>query len=239
MKIHAALTAACVIWVSTAWGQPTARPRIEQTVFELADGRKMTYAIAVPRDLDPTQSRPLVLALHPGGRAPYYGSRFMWQIVEPALREWRAIIVAPDVLGRRWDNDDSENAVLALLESVLTTHNIDRTRILVTGFSMGGMGTWYFATRPETLFTGAIPMAASRRDNPLDHLGTMPIHVIHSPQDEVIPFGPAADTVEQLRGQGHPVELIAVDGAGHSNMGAYVEPLTRAGEWMMERWSHR
>ena len=163
----------------------------------------------------------------------------MWQIVEPALREWRAIIVAPDVLGQRWDNDDSENAVLALLESVLATHNIDRTRILATGYSMGGMGTWYFATRHETLFTGAIPMAASRRGNPLDHLGTMPIHVIHSPQDEVIPFGPAADTVEQLRGQGHPVELIAVDGAGHSDMGAYVEPLTRAGVWMMEQWHQR
>ena len=65
----------------------------------------------------------------------------------------------------------------------------------------------------------------------------MSIHVIHSPQDEVVPFGPAAETVEQLRRHGHPVALIEVDGAGHSDMGAYVELLERAGEWMMERWS--
>ncbi len=237
MKRRIVFTVACVLLASAAWAQPIARPRIDQTVFELPDGRRMTYAIAVPRDRDPTEPRPLVLALHPGGRAPYYGSRFMWQVVEPALRDWRAIIVAPDVLARRWDNDESENAVLSLLESVLTTHAIDRTRILVTGFSMGGMGTWYFATRHADLFTGAIPMAASRRDNSLDGLGTMPIHVIHSPQDEVVPFGPAAETVEQLRRHGHPVALIEVDGAGHFDMGAYVEPLERAGEWMMERWS--
>ena len=67
----------------------------------------------------------------------------------------------------------------------------------------------------------------------------MPVQIIHSPDDEVVPFGPAEETAAQLRERNHPVGLIRVDGAGHYNMAAYIEPLQRAGEWMWEQWGGR
>ena len=155
----------------------------------------------------------------------------MHRVVELALREWEAIIVAPDVPSRQWADQVSERAVLALLDHVMAHHAIDRDRILVTGFSMGGRGTWFFATRHADLFTGAIPMAASRGDDSLDGLGTMPVHIIHSPDDEVMPYGPAQETAELLAERGHPVRLLRVGGLGHYNMGGYIEPLQMAGEW--------
>ncbi len=218
--------------------QTVSRTTMTNTVFRLADGFQMTYGIALPADYEenPDDPRPLVLALHPGGSSPYYGSGFMRGIVEPALRPWRAIIVAPDVPARRWSNERSEEAVLALLDDVMTHHAVDRTRILVTGFSMGGRGTWFLATRHSDFFTGAIPMAASLGDDSLDGLGSMPVHIIHSPEDEVVPFGPAQETADLLRDRDHPVRLISVGGVGHYDMGAYVEPLRVAGEWMWEQW---
>ena len=111
-------------------------------VFELDDGREMRYGLSVPTDYDASadEAHPLILALHPGGRAPYYGSSFMQSIVEPALRGWEAVIVAPDVPSRSWSDRESESAVLALVDQVMKTHSIDPTQILITGFSMGGGG---------------------------------------------------------------------------------------------------
>ena len=218
--------------------QTRAAPRVTETVFELAGGQEMLYAISLPAGYDGSSDdpRPLILALHPGGRARYYGSDFMRQIVDPALRGWGAVIVAPDVPSRSWANEDSEQAVLALLDDVLENHAIDRTRILVTGFSMGGRGTWYMATRHADFFTGAIAMAASRGDDSLDGLGVIPVYLIHSPDDEVVPYGPAAETAQLLAERGHPVQMIRLAGASHYMMGDYVAPLRAAGEWMKEQW---
>ncbi len=110
------------------FAQTRAAPRVTETVFELASGEEMRYAISLPAgyDGDSDDRRPLILALHPGGRASYYGSDFMRQIVEPALRGWGAVIVAPDVPGRSWASGDSEQAVLALLDDVLEDHTIER-----------------------------------------------------------------------------------------------------------------
>lgn len=234
-----------LLTLATAWmtagltAQAAGPPRINNTVFELSDGSKMTYGISLPADDAPDgEPRPLVLALHPGGSAPYYGSNFMVRIVEPALRDWNAIIVAPDVPARRWNNEQSEQAVLALLDDVMAKHAVDPDRILVTGFSMGGRGTWYFATRHSGMFTGAIAMAAYQGDASLDGLGSMPIQLIHSPSDEVVPFGPAQDTADALAARNHPSGLIQVDGAGHYNMVAYVEPLTRAARWLWSQWEN-
>jgi predicted peptidase len=212
-------------------------PEITETVFALEDGGEMRYAISVPADYQASQDapRPLVLALHPGGRFPYYGSDFMQSIVEPALREWDAILVAPDVPSRSWASADSERAVLALLDEVISTHTIDQTRILVTGFSMGGRGTWYFATRNPQLFTGAIPMAAARGTDPLEELAGMPVHLIQSPDDKVVPYPPAEEAVEFLARRGR-ARLTRLSGVGHYQMRSYIVPLRTAGEWIRDQW---
>ncbi len=94
------------------FAQTRAAPRVTETVFELASGEEMTYAISLPAGYDGNSDdpRPLILALHPGGRARYYGSDFMRRIVDPALRGWGAVIVAPDVPTRSWATEGSEQA---------------------------------------------------------------------------------------------------------------------------------
>ena len=212
-------------------------PTIEETALDLGDGASMRYGIALPADYDPSarDPRPLVIALHPGGRSPYYGSDFMQGIVEPALRAWGAVIVAPDVPDRSWATPRSERAVLALVEHVMAERAIDPARVLVTGFSMGGRGTWYMAARHADVFTGAIVMAGSPDEGEIADV-RIPIFLIHSPDDEVVPFGPAEEAYSALAARGHPVEMRVLPGASHYMMGAYVPVLRVAGRWMLERW---
>lgn len=211
--------------------------RVTETSFDLGGGAVMRYAISVPEGDAPGEDpRPLVLALHPGGRAEYYGSSFMRSIVEPALRSWGAVIVAPDVPDRSWATPRSEQALLGLVERVLGDHAIDRRRVLVTGFSMGGQGTWYMASHHPDLFTGAIVLAGSPDGVDLGSLGDTPLYLIHSPDDEVVPYEPVEEAYLSLAGRGHPIELRVLPGASHYMMGAYVAPLRLGGEWMLERW---
>jgi fermentation-respiration switch protein FrsA (DUF1100 family) len=100
---------------------------------------------------------------------------------------------------------------------------------------MGGRGTWYMAARHGDVFTGAIVMAGSPDDQDIARM-SIPIFLIHSPDDEVVPFGPAEDAYTALAARGHPVEMRVLPGASHYMMGAYVPVLRVAGRWMLERW---
>jgi predicted peptidase len=219
--------------------QTVAASAVTETALELPDGTSVRYAIALPDGYDRAGApRPLVLALHPGGRTEYYGSSFMQGVVEPALRTWGAVIVAPDVPDRNWESARSERVVLALLEHVLASYATDREQVLVTGFSMGGGGAWYMAARHPEVFDGAIVIAGSPEEGDVASLA-VPIYLIHSPDDEVVPFAGAETAYESLAARGHPVELRVLPGRTHFQMGAYVPALRVAGSWMLERWRAR
>ena len=216
--------------------QPPA-PGLHRSTFPLEGRDPMPYAIAIPRGYDGQDARPLVLALHPGGaRIPYYGAAFVEQIVGRGLDGVHAVIVAPDCPTQAWTDPIADQAVMALLARVLADYRIDRRRILVTGFSLGGRGTWFMASHHADVFTAAIAMAAPTGDETLDRLATIPTYVIHSREDQVVPFAPAERTARALEKLGRPIRFEALDAASHYDMGAYVEPLPRAGRWVTDRW---
>lgn len=216
------------------------RPVVEHLLFNVEGHGEMPYALSVPSNYSSDQPRPLVLVLHPGGaRGSYYGSVSMRQLFEPALRDWGAIIVAPDAPTQRWTTELSDRAVMGLLDEIINQYSIDRTRILVTGFSLGGRGTWFFATRHSDFFTAAIPIAGSPGDDVIEAVGDMPIHIVHSRVDDVVPFEPAAKAAEDLTRTGHLVNLIALTNVGHYEMVGYLKALREAGDWVREQWSSR
>lgn len=205
-------------------------------VFQLPDGSQMLYGLSVPDGYDPSRPRPLLLALHPGGqRMRYYGSAYARFVVLPAMSKIDPIIVAPDCTWSGWTDPAAERAVMALLEHVMREYSIDKRRVLVTGFSMGGRGTWFMASRHADLFTAAIPIAAASEE-PVESLATMPTYVIHSRQDQVVPFAPAEKLARQLSAMGRPVKFEAIRDAEHFQMDAYVPALRRAFEWVASRW---
>lgn len=213
-------------------------PMVRETQLELEDGTAIRFAVSLPSGFDGASDdpRPLVLALHPGGRSAYYGSWFLQTTVEPALRSWGAVMVAPDVPDRSWTTERSERALLTLLEHAFETYDIDRDRVLVTGFSMGGRGTWHVAAKHPDVFTGAIVMAGSPEGVDVHALSATPLYLIHSPDDEVVPFQPVQEAHADLLGLGYPIRLQALPGASHHDMGSYDQALREAGAWILERW---
>ena len=175
-------------------------PGIYQERFEPEDSLPVRYTLSIPKGYEPDQPVPLVLALHYGGRVtPYYSKGFLLELVGPGLRGLEAIIVAPDCPSPDgWNNPESDKAVTALLQHLLEHYEIDRSRLLVTGYSMGGHGTWYMAAEHPDLFTAAIPMAGAPGHGTLEKMGDIPICVVHSSDDQVVPIQPARDAVKEL-----------------------------------------
>jgi predicted peptidase len=227
------------------------------------DGRIFTYGVTVPRTPPDEAGYPLVLALHysagRGAAQEYFGLTFAGQLVLPALEELKAVTVVPDAPEGSWAHPQSERMVLAVIEAVRKEFPIDSRRTLVMGYSMGGAGAWYFAANHPALFRAAIPIAAMPLVTPatdaraaaaavqaaLDAPGAawaetlkgVPVYVIHSRDDEVVPFEPLERAVETLRARGARVTLAPVDGIPHHLTSAYIEPLADAVAWIRKVWA--
>jgi len=233
------LVLATLLAVTLNQGAPPS-PGVHESMFNMHGGGSMLYAISVPKNYDPQIPAPLVLVLHSGGeRMRYYGSAFMRLLVAPALGDLRAIMVAPDCPTNSWTDAAAEEAVMGLLHDVLNQFNVDRRRVLVTGFSLGGRGTWFMASRHADFFTAAIPMASAPGDLPINRLAIMPTYIIHSRDDEVSPFAPEEQLAKQLMEMGRPVRFQALSGFGHYEMGRYVDALKGAGRWVADQWRRR
>ena len=206
---------------------------------QILSRRGQRYTIAIP-DGYADDAVPLIVALHWGGVVtPFYGRSILAYLVEPALRELGAIIVAPDCLHGDWTNPQSESEVIALLEHLQDSYNIDVNRTVITGYSKGGMGTWYLAARNQDRFAAAVPMAGHPQPDSADVKWEIPLYVIHSRRDEVIPFEQTAQVVDQLRERGIAVEFVLLDGVTHYETDRFVVPLRATVPWIRKVWAEK
>lgn len=235
--------------------------RMDQRELQVG-GRSVTYGTLVPKTPPPEGGYPLIVALHYGttqepGLSPYFGLGYVGQLVFPALDSLNAVIVAPDAPEFSWAHPDSEAAVLAIVTEVKKLHRIDASKTLVTGFSMGGQGTWFFAATHPELFRAAIPMAAAPLTTRVKSraevqaarkamegstdwatpLLKVPLYVIHSRADEVVPVGPVEEAAQTLKGRGADVTLMLIDDVPHFRVPEFIDALEEAVPWIQRHWA--
>ena len=215
--------------------QSLPRQGIHEMVLKLKDGYFLSYTVSVPL-LKQGQLVPLVLALHYGGDVtPYYGRGYLEVLVDPAFKNLDAIIIAPDCPGKNWTDPKSEAAILELLDFVKHSWPVDSSRFVVTGFSMGGIGSWFLAERHSELFSAVIPMAArpSREFN-----ANIPVYVIHGRNDEIFDIKQTKETIKELVVNGRDIELVIVENLSHYETSGYVKHLKGAVKWLKKIWNN-
>jgi predicted peptidase len=218
-------------------GPPTATPGLHHLKFPRADGPPMGYAISIPANYSPSKPVPLILALHfgvGGGDAAGAGGDMVEILIGPALAQLGAIIVAPDSLRGNWSTPENEKAVNALLDMVLARYAIDKKKIAVTGYSMGGTGSWHFAEKFPQRFSAAIPIAGTPSESAAGW--RLPVLAIHSRDDQVAPFGPTEMRIAQLQKAGVNARLILLTGITHYETDRFQPALQQAVPWLREIW---
>lgn len=208
-------------------------PGIHSETMRLEDGGAIRYAISIPPNYSPSARVPLVLALHYAG-GPGSGRSMLEFLVRPAFAELGAIIVAPDSLRGDWSTPPNERGVNALLDAVLATYSIDAKKVAVTGYSMGGAGTWYWAANYPDRFTAAIPVAG--RPTGEVRSWRVPVFAIHSRDDEVMRIGPTEQRIDELKKMGKTAEIVVLTGITHFQTDRHVDGLRRAVPWLKNLW---
>ena len=134
-------------------------------------------------------------------------------------------MVAPACAHGGWDNEASEAAVLALLDTVTAQYPIEPAQTILTGYSMGGKGTWYLAARQQRRFAVAIPMASRPMPVALSAAWAIPIFALHGELDELFPLAATAAFIEELRAQGVTVQFEVLPGVSHHELAGFAGAL--------------
>ena len=216
---------------------PVVGPGLHNLQLLRADEPSIRYAISIPGNYSPSTPVPLILALHFGVRgqdAAGAGGDVVQILIGPALAELGAIVVAPDSVQGNWSSPENEKAVNALLDMVLAHYSIDKKKVAVTGYSMGGSGSWHFAEKFPERFSAAIPVAGRP---PASASGwRLPVLAIHSRDDQVAPFDPTEARIVELQKAGVNAKLIALTGITHYQTYRFRDALRRAVPWLREVW---
>ena len=206
-------------------------PGIHDLEFEYAPGRKQRFTLALPAQ---TAGAPLVLALHYGGMVtPWYGRPLLEGLVVPALAPLAPLVCAPESLDGDWTAAANEQAVLALLDA-LERYRPDSRRRLVTGYSKGAIGTWFFASRHSARFGAAIPIAGTLPSG-VDTC-RLPTRVIHSRADSVFPAGDLEATLAAL-GSAANLTTEFLTGLDHFDVMGFRPALAASLPWLEEVWN--
>jgi len=212
-------------------------PGTHQQTADIPGLGNVKYTIEIPRRYDGKTPVPLVLVLHYGydgaTPAPYTG-KGMIEAFRSGLSGLNAILIAPAALGGAWTDAKNEQAAVWLTRSAMKTYAIDSKKVVITGFSLGGEGTWFIGSRHQDLFTGAIPVAAPVAGG--DAEWKIPVYVIHSDKDDIVSYGEAKKHADAVKGKGAKLEFKTVNGLSHYQTNAYGAHVGDAVKWLQAAW---
>jgi len=186
------------------------------------DDTLQPYLVRVPEDFDPSQTYPLVVYLHGSAsdETDLIGHGF--------ISRGNVIEVAP--FGRGPSNGfattEAQVDIAEAIEDAVANYPVDRDRMVLTGFSMGGYGAYRtFYETPEkfrgvAVFSGSPGFSMDdapdfRDEDRLRPFRGIPVFVYHGEMDRNVPVRGAAEMVEKLRAAGAEVELKIEAGKGH------------------------
>ena len=189
---------------------------------------QLEYLLFLPKGYAEDKSRqwPLMLFLHGAGER---GSDLAKVTVHgpPKLvkqnPDFPFILVSPQCpTGQIW----SDEALLGLLDQVSKKHRVDKTRVYLTGLSMGGYGTWSLGLRNPERFAAIAPICGGGDYLPVllpaqgkqAALKRLPVWAFHGAKDSIVPLSETERMVNALKRAGNQnVKLTVYPEADHDS----------------------
>jgi poly(3-hydroxybutyrate) depolymerase len=106
-----------------------------------------------------------------------------------------------------YTNADNITAMRNFLDDILARFPIDASRLYITGLSMGGIGSWYFAIKIPSRFAALVPVAFRGDGWSSEPAKEIPVWAFHGAKDGVIPVAKAQELVDQFKSVGGSVRF--------------------------------
>ncbi|MBC8113226.1 MAG: hypothetical protein H7062_02520, partial [Candidatus Saccharimonas sp.] len=202
------------------------------------------YVVFVPAGYSTAKKCPTVLYLHGAhsrgrdGRAQLVGG--LGPAIKLRAATYPFLVVFPQcenthsrLLGGWSDESDDADRALKILDSVENEFNVDKSREILMGASMGGSGVWEVASRTPDRWTALVPSGAQGKPEHAAKVARIPVWSFHVKGDPMIPMSAAEDMAAAVRAAGGRAFLTEIDGHGHvdSNL-AFIQPALD--EWLLD-----
>jgi len=213
----------------------------------LVEGTFWNFRIIVPEEASASNKRPLVLRLHGAAQGNSPGAHKSTScLVEPAFEGKHVFILSPNSNGALWHDKSNILQVSGLMELITSNLDVDTSKMVVTGYSDGGNGAWFYAQYYEQLFPKAIPFSASiplaSSYNTSATGGDVnkikpPLYVIHGEKDDLFPLETTAGFVQKFKDAGSDIIFVVAEGLVHNEPCAYEDEMEEAVDWLeTEGW---
>ncbi|MDG0792316.1 alpha/beta hydrolase-fold protein [Cohnella ginsengisoli] len=206
----------------------------------MSDNTVVNYQLFLPRDYASTEANyPLILFLHGINRRGsdiqrLDGYGLAW--VAENKQDFPFIVVTPQCPA---DSDWTKeyDSILALVSDIQENHRVDEDRLYVAGFSMGGHGTWDYASRSPQLFVAFVPMSGWFDPSKAMLLTEVPIWAFHCVDDDKVPVSETKDMVQALTAIGAHVNVTYFAGLRHDAYKVIFETFSNAVlfEWLLKQ----
>jgi len=200
------------------------KQRAETLIQQIPRVVHLNYLIHVPQTAqqDPLNKQPLIVFLHGSGeRGDDIDLVKMHGIPNVVEREedFPFITISPQCPQDTWWVELTD-ALDALLVQVISRQPVDLNRIYLTGISMGGYGTWYWASRYPDRFAAIAPVSGGGAPfhgfpEKVCVLKNMPVWAFHGERDDTVPVKESQVLVDALKSCGGNIRFTVYPDTGH------------------------
>jgi predicted peptidase len=222
------------------------------------------YVVYVPREFTRTKKWPLIVQLHGGGVYGNDGLKHTEGGLARAIRNnperFPAIVVFPQAHADGtpgWQREGGQAALLAL-DKTIKEFRGDPKRVVLTGYSAGGNGTWSIASRYPERWAAIVPIcsfveAFKGKTSAIDYpslapagngdvftfvakrVSSLPIWIFHGDADTNVDVEQSRKMTAALKSVGANVQYTELPGVDHN--GATNTAYARADliEWMLKQ----
>ncbi len=211
----------------------------------------LNYRIYYPQGFDETKKYPVLLFLHGAGERGDDNEAQLThggELIQKGMDEHQGIAIFPqcpennywiDLLdvedrpdGVRDFEPDVKNPpsvaltkVIELLEKFTDQSYVDKSRIYVTGLSMGGMGTFDLCWRMPDMFAAAAAVCGAGSPIKAHKFVNLPIRIFHGDEDGVVSVDESLEMIAELEALGGSPESFIYPGVNHNSWdNAFAEP---------------
>ncbi|WP_161407471.1 carboxylesterase family protein [Paenibacillus silvestris] len=145
------------------------------------------------------------------------------------------IVVVPQCPYESYWNMERD-AVTALIDEVVADHRVDRKRIYLIGYSMGGYGVWDLAIHHPKKFAAIVPLSSGGQISKAEQLQNTSIWAFHGAKDNIVPVEHMTNMINAIEQHQGRARLTIYPDQGHDIMRAALSN-QELYSWLLEQKS--